>query len=732
MGEVWRAEQTEPFRRTVALKLIKAGMDTRAVVARFESERQALALMEHPNIAQVFDAGATEGGRPYFVMEYVPGLPITQYADKQRLSIRERLALFVQVCEGVQHAHQKAIIHRDLKPANVLVQEVDQKPVPKIIDFGLAKAMGPRLTDLTMFTEIGTTVGTPAYMSPEQAAESNIDTRSDVYSLGVILYELLVGALPFDRTEPSKAALDAMLRRVRDEDPPRPSLRVRQLGKPAEIFAADRQEQVRSLERRLRGELDWITLKALERERNRRYGSPAELAADIQRHLKNEPVLASPPSTRYRAHKFVSRHRFGVAVTIAGIVLLLGFAITATVQARRVARERDRANREAEASRRVAEFMTGMFKVSEPTESRGNSITAHEILDRASEQIEMGLAKDPALQAQLMDTMGTVYWNLGLNSRARPLLEKAADIRSRVLGPNDPATLLSKHHLSVILDSQGQFAEAEKLERETLERRRRVLGADHPDTLRTENNLASTLEREARGMAEGPEKQRRFAESEKLQQEALEVRRRVLGPEHPDTLASMSNLGSTLDSEERYREAEPLQRETLALQRRIIGAEEPETLGSANNLAFTLEKLKRYGEAEKLYRETLDIQRRILGPEHPDTLLSADNLNNTLAEQGRYAEAEKLCRETLAIRRRVLGPEHPDTAMSTYELSGVLARQGSTAEALALLRQAIDHGLDPVLDAEIKDADDFRSMRNDPRFVAVVAHAQERAANPSK
>jgi non-specific serine/threonine protein kinase/serine/threonine-protein kinase len=380
MGEVWLAEQKSPIHRTVALKLIKAGMDTKAVVARFESERQALALMDHPSIARVFDAGSTSEGRPYFVMEYVPGLPITEYCDKHRLTIKERLELFVQVCDGVQHAHQKAIIHRDLKPSNVLVVEQDNKPVPKIIDFGLAKATAQRLTDKTMFTELGVMMGTPEYMSPEQAdqREQNIDTRTDVYSLGVILYQLLVGVTPFDAKALRAAGLETILRAIREQEPPKPSTRIRSLGPASAESAEKRKEEPRSFARHLQGELDWITMKALEKDRTRRYGSPAELGADIERHLRNDPVLAHPPSAGYRASKFVRRHRFGVAAAAAAVVLLIGFAAAMAVQARRIAIERDRANRQAEAAQRVAEFMKGMFKVSDPSEARGNSITARE------------------------------------------------------------------------------------------------------------------------------------------------------------------------------------------------------------------------------------------------------------------------------------------------------------------------------------------------------------------
>jgi serine/threonine protein kinase len=554
MGEVWRAEQTVPFHRTVALKLIKAGMDTKAVVARFDSERQALALMEHPNIAKVFEAGATPEGRPYFVMEYVPGLPITDYCDRHRLTIHERLGLFTQVCEGVQHAHQKAIIHRDLKPSNVLVQELDQKPVPKIIDFGLAKATGPRLTEATMYTEFGGIVGTPDYMSPEQSdvTEHNIDTRTDVYSLGVILYELIVGTLPFGSAEPRGAAAQDLLQKIREKEPTRPSMKIKSLGESSKDSASKRQEEPGSLQRHLRGELDWITMKALEKDRTRRYGSPSDLAADLQRYLHQQPVLAGPPSASYRASKFIRRHRFGVAVAAAAAVLLIAFAATMAVQARRIAKERDRANREAETSKRVSQFMASMFKVADPHQARGNTITAREILDKASKDIHAGLAKDPEVQAQMMHLMGGVYDNLGLYPQAQSLFADAVEIRKRVLGPENPDTLKSMHGLCRPLREQGQYAEAEKLQRDTLDVERRVLGNENPDTLASVAELAIILDNEAR-----------YPEAEKLAQEALDTDRRVLGVEDDQTQWAMIILASIFTDEGRLADAEKLYREAL-------------------------------------------------------------------------------------------------------------------------------------------------------------------------
>ncbi len=429
MGEVWRAEQTEPLHRVVALKLIKAGMDTKAVVARFDSERQALALMEHPNIAKVFDAGATPAGRPYFVMEYVHGLAITDYCDKHRLTIKERLGLFMQVCDGVQHAHQKAIIHRDLKPSNVLVEEVDNKPVPKIIDFGLAKATGQRLTEMTMFTEADAILGTPDYMSPEQADsnERNIDTRTDVYSLGVILYELLVGALPFGSQELREAGREAMLQKICEQEPPRPSTKLRSLGESAKDSAGKRREEPESLERHLRGELDWITIKALEKDRTRRYGSPSDLAADIQRHLQDQPVLAGPPSASYRASKFIRRHTAGLAAVALLALSLIG-GMAATLREAHIARaQRARAEANLElASKAVDESLSsaGNQQGRESPDPPQLEQFRQELLKKAEEFYSNFLAKQSKNDPRFRADSALVHSKLGDINR---LLEKRED-----------------------------------------------------------------------------------------------------------------------------------------------------------------------------------------------------------------------------------------------------------------------------------------------------------------
>ncbi|MBV8673131.1 MAG: serine/threonine protein kinase, partial [Acidobacteriaceae bacterium] len=424
MGQVWLAEQRQPVRRRVAVKLIKAGMDTREVVARFESERQALALMDHPAIAKVFDAGSTPQGRPYFVMEYVVGIPITTYCDQHKLTVRQRMELLIPVCEGVQHAHQKAIIHRDLKPSNILITEVDGKPMPRIIDFGVAKATSQRLTPDTMYTRIGTLVGTLGYMSPEQAdpIREDVDTRSDIYSLGAVIYELLTGTLPIDLTEP----YDQVLRHLREQDATRPSTKVRALGRESIAVAEKHGVHATTLAGQLRGDLDAIVLKALEKDRAHRYASAAGLAADIGRYLNDEPVTAHGASTAYRARKYIRRHRLGVALASLSVLLLAGFAAVQSVELRHIARERDRAERERDRADRMTQFATGIFKVPDAGDPRAiTARTAVEFLDEASSEIGSGLNDDPELQAKMMFTLAQSYSALGFYSRAQPLVERA-------------------------------------------------------------------------------------------------------------------------------------------------------------------------------------------------------------------------------------------------------------------------------------------------------------------
>jgi serine/threonine protein kinase/tetratricopeptide (TPR) repeat protein len=681
MGQVWLAEQTSPVRRQVALKLIKAGMYDEALVQRFQSERQSLAIMDHPGIAKVFEAGTTPQGQPYFVMEYVPGLPITEYCDQKKLKIRDRLELFVQACDGVQHAHQKAIIHRDLKPANILVVEVDGKPVPRIIDFGLAKATTPQLAGQSIFTQMGQFVGTPGYMSPEQADPTlqDIDTRTDVYSLGVVLYVLLAGLQPFETRQKQKQPLDELLRKLREEEPPRPSTKVSTDRDTSSATAEARGTEPRQLVNLLRGDLDWITMKALEKDRARRYGAPSELAADIRRHLNHEPVEARPASAGYRLRKYARRHRVAVGVVAGLILLLAAFSILQALQLRRITRERDRATRERDRATRITDFMTGMFKVTDPSEARGNSITAREILDKASNDMGKGLAKDPEVQSQMLEVMAATYTNLGLYARAHELAQRALDARLSLLGPDHQKTLESMTQLGWILSREGRFDDAEKMERQALAGERRTLGPEDPLTLETMDHLAVILQNQGH-----------YDEEEKLEREVIEVSTRILGPESDRTLRAMNNLGLALQHQARYAEAEREFRQLLELARRVWGPDHPGTLVVRGNLALVLQLQGHFAEAEPLYRENVAALQRVLGPEHPTTAAPMDGLANVLSAEGRLAEAEKLLREALAIRLRTLGPEHLDTLRSKYNLADVLFKEGHVHEAERLQRETFE------------------------------------------
>ena len=641
MGDVWLAEQTQPIHRQVALKVIKAGMNTAQVVARFEAERQALALMDHPAIARVFDAGATPQGRPYFVMEYVRGETITAYAARHTLTVPQRIDLFLAVCEGVQHAHQKGIIHRDLKPSNVLVTVRDDRPMPKVIDFGVAKATTQALTDRTLHTEIGALIGTPEYMSPEQAemGSLDIDTRADVYSLGVMLYELLTGTLPFESKPLRELGLDKLRQTIREVDPPRPSTRVTTAAGSAGTVLPSHGDASR-LARQLRGDLDWITMKALEKDRTRRYGSVSDLAADLRRHLDDVPVLASPPSATYRAGKFVRRHQAGVAVAGGLILLLVVFAGVMAVQATRIAHARDLASQEAATATQVSDFLVGLFKVSDPSEARGTTLTAREILAKGAQQLD-NLQDQPAVQARLQATIGLVETELGLYRDAQPLLEAALQTRRRVVGQDHPDTLASANALANLYWFQGKYREAEPLYRDIVERRTRVLGADHPDTLRANYDLASLYVM-----------QKRWEEFDRLNRDTLARQRRVLGDNHPDTLNSLGNMESSYFAQGRYEEALPVGVEVLESKRRDLGEDHPRTLTALHNLAAIYNALGRYGEAEPLFLKVVDARRRVLGGEHPLTARTLYTLASMYMKQQRYAEAESAFLAAYKVTRR--------------------------------------------------------------------------------
>ncbi len=719
MGIVYVAEQDKPVKRTVALKIIKPGMDTEQVIRRFEAERQALALMDHPNISRVLDAGTTESGRPYFVMELVHGVPITKYCDDAHLNPRERLDLFVPVCQAIQHAHQKGIIHRDIKPSNVLVTLYDGKPVPKVIDFGVAKAIGQRSAERTMFTQDGSVVGTLEYMSPEQAETSalGVDTRSDVYALGVLLYELLTGSTPLERAKLKEAGYNEILRRIKEEEPPRPSTRLSELRERLASISSQRHTEPAKLTKLVRGELDWIVMKALDKDRTRRYETASAFARDIGRFLTGDPVEAGPPSATYKLRKLARKHRTVLVTTTAFVgLLLLAAAIStylaiqaarAEVEARRQAHsaefERNRAleaeraaqaeeaktrKSETEARKSEAEaravldfFQTKVLAAARPRDEEGGlgmQATIRDAVDAAVPAIEKSFVGKPTVEASIHDTMGQSYLYLGAPALAIRHHESALALRRRVLGFDHPDTLTSMSSLATAFWSAGRLAEAVALHEDTLKRRQAKLGPDHPDTLESMGSLAVAYHDAGR-----------LAVALPLYEETLKRHRTKLGPDHPDTLTSMNNLAGAYQDAGRLAEALPLFEEALKRRQATLAPDHRHTLISMSNLARAYRDAGRLGDALRLHEESLKRQKASLGADHIDTLISMNNLALAYRDAGRLAETVPLFEETLRRRRATLDPDHFETLNTMNNLALAYRDTGRLAEALALYEETL-------------------------------------------
>jgi serine/threonine protein kinase/Tfp pilus assembly protein PilF len=714
-GAVYVAQQSEPVRRRVALKVIKLGMDTKEVIARFEAERQALAMMDHPNIAKVFDAGTTETGRPYFVMELVRGIKITDYCDQNNLATQARLDLFMQVCHAVQHAHQKGIIHRDIKPSNIMVTLHDGVPVPKVIDFGIAKATEGRLTNETVYTQLHQFIGTPAYMSPEQAEMSglDIDTRSDIYSLGVLLYELLAGSTPFDAKELMAAGLDTMRKIIREQEPVRPSTRFLTLqGADLTTTAKRRSTDTTKLLHQLRGDLDWIVMKCLEKDRTRRYETANGLAMDIQRHLQNELVLARPPSNLYRIQKMVRRHKLAfVSTTAVAAALVIGLGLSTwqfieksraykraviaeqeqsrlreaaeTAQAsearlrQQAESDKKTAQIEAERSKQVTQFLEEMLQGVGPSVALGrDTMLLREILDKAANRVGNELTNQPLVEAELLNTIGWVYNDLHEYDNAERLEHKALAIRRQLLGNEDEAVAASLYSLALTLYRQGNLTEAETMCRESLAVTTKLHGGESIGAAISLDGLAGVL------MDTG-----RLGEAESMYRDALAMERKLQSPRVADTL---HNLAIALKSQRKMTEAETAFREALALHRKLLGDLHPFTANSLEGLGGVLSEQGKWAEAEPLLRECVAIRKKLYRSDDRSVTDALDNLIKVLLLERKNDEAEQLYNEA----RARITPSQPHDVGLLRLRARAEGEHCRFTEAIATLRRAIE--IDPT------------------------------------
>jgi tetratricopeptide (TPR) repeat protein len=740
-GVVYLAEQDKPVRRKVALKIIKLGMDTKQVVARFEAERQALALMDHSNIAKVLDAGATETGRPYFVMELVGGMKITDYCDRNNLGTRERLDLFIQVCRAIQHAHQKGVIHRDIKPSNVLVATQDGVPVPKVIDFGIAKATQGRLTDMTVFTAFEQFIGTPAYMSPEQTqlGSLDVDTRSDIYSLGVLLYELLTGKTPFDSKELLASGLDAMRRTIQEKEPPTPSTRLKQ-----EVAADPSHSSLRVPHSAFDRDLDWIVMKCLEKDRARRYDTANGLARDVERYLKNEPVVASPPGTLYRLQKAVRRNKTAfIAAAAVAIVLVTGVvvstwqAILAVHAKKQLLAQKQRADEEAAKQEAINRFLNDMLASADPyalslqDQAKGPNVTMVQVLDAAAQQVAAGSLRDkPAIEAAICQTLGRTYLSLAHAAAAEPLLSKALELNRRIYGELSESATESLDDLCRLRGDQGKLEEAERLARQVLAMERKLHGKEDRHVARALIRLAGVLKdravpqedaslvaaavatyREALAMQRKlspPENAElvitlvnladllvdfghNSAEAETLLREALQIQTDVRGERHLYTARVLKGLAEVLDFRANYAEAEPLAQRAVAIERELLGSNIVPRNASFGTLGIVLLREGKFRESEAVFREALALERKAI-PGGFGTAWNLKMLAENLTAQKRFAEAEELCREELQIwaENKSAGPGSEEYWGKVDALAKMLQSESKRDEIEALYRDVLD------------------------------------------
>ncbi len=685
MGVVYKAELDQPARRVVALKLIRE-RHSPEVAARFATEFQALALMSHSNIAHVYQSGIASDGRPFFTMEYIEGEPITEFCDRHCLSVSQRLRLFITVCEGVLHAHQKGFIHRDLKPSNILVTMQDQRPIPKIIDFGIAKGFDTGSADRSVETEWGALIGTPAYMSPEQARSGleEVDTRSDIYSLGAILYELLTGFPIFAIEEYRKLALDEKIRLISEREPLRPVVRIHHGGKEIHSVASHRGMSPDSLSKCLRGDLEWIVLKALQKPLSHRYASISEFKNDIDAFLNHRVVSATPPTLEDRLKKFFRRHKVAILATTLTLSALLTGLIIATAGWLQASRARLQAEASQMETRRALDrvaannrFMRNMLTAPHP-DREGRRVTVVEVLERAEAGLNRNFSGQEDLEITARFLLGSSFYALGVYPKAEHHLRRAQLLAQQFRHPSHEETVNIMDLLARILKRRGAYEEAEDLFRLTMEQQASLWQEDHPQRLLTASGLAAVLQ--ARG---------KHQEAESLFRDTLAVQLDLLGENHRDTAQTMVGLAGTLRVRDQYIEAESLYRNALAAQRSLLEPDHTQILATMNNLANCLLEQGKHTDAEALFSETLSRRLRVLGPNHPHTSSSKHGLARALFHLGRFLDAEPLSAEVYHQREKILSPNHPDTLASMNNHAIILGKLGRPEEAIPLLRRII-------------------------------------------
>ena len=695
-GVVYMAEQIEPVRRRVALKIIKLGMDTKSVIARFEAERQALALMDHPNIAKVLDAGATETGRPYFVMELVRGTKITEFCDEKRLSTRERLDLFVQVCHAIQHAHQKGIIHRDIKPSNILVSEDDGMVVPKVIDFGIAKATGGLLlTDKTVFTAFEQFIGTPAYMSPEQALITNadIDTRSDIYALGVLLYELLTGNTPFDSHALLKIGLDEMCRTLREQEPPRPSTRLSTLSSQELSTTAERRGlDAPKLINDLRGDIDWIIMKALEKDRAHRYETANGLATDIQRHLKNEPVVARPPGRFYRLQKAIYRNQLAfTAAAAVGFALLIG-TVVSTWQAARARRAEQTAEGQRDQAEAVLRFFGEKILAAGRPEGLagglGKDVSLRKAIDVAEPEVAQIFRNQPLVEATIRQILGESYSYLGAPALAADQTERAFALRQQHRGIEHAETLESMHTLGAVYLEAGRIEEGLALLESVLDLRKQRFGAANPSTLQTMGKLIFAYRAT-----------RQVGQAVAIGEEALRLSKANLGLEHRTTEELMNELSEAYMYFGKLDKAVSLIQGTIDICKLRLPPEHPRMLMLMHTLARTHSELGDWDRAVSIYEKVLELKKGTFGPEHPLTLLTQSCLARGYRVQGKTDRALELLQEVLKVKTATLGADHAGTLLTAKNINDTYRKAGELDKLEAQYRAELAQGTGDVITA---------------------------------